>query len=161
MPDSLDVILSLTQNQGFLRSGSRVGARDNSPLMSCRTPIRHLRPFERAGARSRIGSLRDDWMGEHFRAGSSGQALRDDRIGTLRDDGPFGSSWRAPSQDPGLSFLPVILSLTQNHGFLRSGSRVGARDDSMGTLRDDSPLTSFWHVPSQNHVLHPSRHAGH
>jgi len=68
----------------------------------------------------------------------------------------------------GLSSLPVmpdsldvILSLTQNHGFLRSGSRVGARDDSTGTLRDDSPLTSFWHVPSQNHVLPPSRHAGH
>ncbi len=47
--------------------------------------------------------------------------------------------------------LDVILSLTQNHGFLRSGSRVGARDDS--------PFTSFWHVPSQNHVLPPSRHA--
>ncbi|SSC12159.1 protein of unknown function [Mesotoga infera] len=38
--------------------------------------------------------------------------------------------------------LDVILSLTQNHGFLRSGSRVGARDDS--------PLTSSWRAPSQD-----------
>jgi hypothetical protein len=34
MPDSLDVILSLTQNHGFLRSGSRVVARDDSLLRS-------------------------------------------------------------------------------------------------------------------------------
>ena len=30
------------------------------------------------------------------------------------------------------------LSLTQNHGFLRSGSRIGVRDDGIGTIRDDS-----------------------
>jgi len=29
------------------------------------------------------------------------------------------------------------LSLTQNHGFLRSGSRIGVRDDGIGTIRDD------------------------
>ncbi|SSC12692.1 protein of unknown function [Mesotoga infera] len=28
--------------------------------------------------------------------------------------------------------------MTQNHGFLRSRSRVGARDDSIGALRDDT-----------------------
>ncbi|SSC14254.1 protein of unknown function [Mesotoga infera] len=31
-------------------------------------------------------------------------------------------------------YQSVILSLTQNHGFLRSGSRVGARDDRIGAF---------------------------
>ncbi|SSC12748.1 protein of unknown function [Mesotoga infera] len=35
--------------------------------------------------------------------------------------------------------LDVILSLTQNHGFLRSGSRVGARDDRMGVPKSEIP----------------------
>ena len=48
---------------------------------------------------------------------------RDDGTGTPRDDS--------------LSFLPVILSLTQNHCFLRSESRIGVRDDNIEALRDD------------------------
>ncbi len=100
MPDSLDVILSLTQNHGFLRGGSQVGARDDSLFPSCRTPIRHLRSFERVRTRSRIGVLN---------LIISGQAPR--------DDSPLTSFWHVPSQNPGLSSLPVILSLTQNHGF--------------------------------------------
>jgi hypothetical protein len=53
-------------------------------------PSRHAGPdpasrsFERVRARSRIG------------------ALRDDTNGALRNDNPLTSSWRAPSQDPGL-----------------------------------------------------------
>gem|GEM_PF-7045804 len=47
----------------------------------------------------------------------------------------------APSRHSGMFLaritfflLPVILSLTQNHGFLRSESRVGARDERMGAF---------------------------
>jgi len=80
MPDSLDVILSLTQNHGFLRGGSQVGARDDSLFPSCRTPIRHLRSFERVRTRSRIGVLN---------LIISGQAPRDDRMGVPKSEIPY------------------------------------------------------------------------
>ncbi len=66
-----------------------------------------------------------------------------------RDNSPLTSFWHVPSQNPAFSSLPVmpdsldvILSLTQNHGFLRSGSRIG--------VWDDSPFASSWRAPSQD-----------